>query len=49
MEECVGKESVLILVTQHVKLNNCIANTYLTSTILLSSRNALKYGMLSDH
>lgn len=49
MEESVGKKSVLILVTQHVKLNNFVANIYLTSTILLSGTNAPKYGMLSDH
>lgn len=39
MEERVGTKSVLILVTQHVKLNNFVANMYLTSTVLLSGKN----------
>lgn len=39
MEECVGKKSVLMLVTQHVRLNNFVANMYLTSTVLLSGKS----------
>lgn len=39
MEECIGKKSVWILVTQHVKLNSFVANMDLASTILLSGKS----------
>lgn len=43
-----GKNSVLMLVIQHVMLNNFVADVYLTSTGLLSGTNIPRCGMLSD-